>query len=215
MANINIAVPKRDLSAPSTEYLVNCWSLRGATISNGTKAPSMFPFDKACGKAGIGMPTGSAPHAWIIHAPVRDGVRNLSPYLSMFNFKFLKFFLLFLFAVPASLIILFYLFQSINTPNIQDFKILNEIDISLENSLESKNLDNGNTNDNISFQYKLIGYRAGGIDASVIVKKSNKEYVVSIGEKLEGVYELMEVNQEEIIFRDGNNLYKIENLVGK
>jgi hypothetical protein len=133
----------------------------------------------------------------------------------MFNFKFLKFFLLFLFAVPASLIILFYLFQSINTPNIQDFKILNEIDISLENSLESKNLDNGNTNDNISFQYKLIGYRAGGIDASVIVKKSNKEYVVSIGEKLEGVYELMEVNQEEIIFRDGNNLYKIENLVGK
>lgn len=133
----------------------------------------------------------------------------------MFNFKFLKFFLLFLFAVPASLVILFYLFQSINTPNIQDFKILNEIDISLENSLESKNLDNGNTNDNISFQYKLIGYRAGGIDASVIVKKSNKEYVVSIGEKLEGVYELMEVNQEEIIFRDGNNLYKIENLVGK
>ena len=133
----------------------------------------------------------------------------------MFNFKFLKFFLLFLFAVPASLIILFYLFQSVNTPNIQDFKILNEIDISLENSLESKNLDNGNTNDNISFQYKLIGYRAGGIDASVIVKKSNKEYVVSIGEKLEGVYELMEVNQEEIIFRDGNNLYKIENLVGK
>tara|TARA_B110000003_G_scaffold51697_1_gene50869 strand:+ start:180 stop:581 length:402 start_codon:yes stop_codon:yes gene_type:complete len=133
----------------------------------------------------------------------------------MFNFKFLKFFLLFLFSVPASLIILFYLFQSINTPNIQDFKILNEIDISLENSLESKNLDNGNTNDNISFQYKLIGYRAGGIDASVIVKKSNKEYVVSIGEKLEGVYELMEVNQEEIIFRDGNNLYKIENLVGK
>jgi len=133
----------------------------------------------------------------------------------MFNFKFLKFFLLFLFAVPASLIILFYLFQSISTPNIQDFKILNEIDISLENSLESKNLDNGNTNDNISFQYKLIGYRAGGIDASVIVKKSNKEYVVSIGEKLEGVYELMEVNQEEIIFRDGNNLYKIENLVGK
>ena len=133
----------------------------------------------------------------------------------MFNFKFLKFFLLFLFAVPASLIILFYLFQSINTPNIQDFKILNEIDISLENSLESKNLDNGNTNDNISFQYKLIGYRAGGIDASVIVKKSNKEYVVSIGEKLEGVYELMEVNQKEIIFRDGNNLYKIENLVGK
>ena len=78
----------------------------------------------------------------------------------MFNFKFLKFFLLFLFAVPASLVILIYLFQSINTPNIQDFKILNEIDISLENSLESKNLDNGNTNDNISFQYKLIGYRA-------------------------------------------------------
>ena len=132
----------------------------------------------------------------------------------MFNFKFLKFFLLFLFAVPASLIILFYLFQSINTPDIQDFKILSEIDISLDSSLESKNLENINTNDNISFEYKLIGYRAGGNDASVIVKKSNKEYVVSIGEKLEDIFELIEVNQEEVIFRNGDNLYKIKNLVG-
>jgi hypothetical protein len=49
----------------------------------------------------------------------------------------------------------------------------------------------------------------------VIVKKSNNEYVVALGEKLEGVFELVEVNQEEIIFRDGDNLYKIENLVGK
>ncbi|MBT3727837.1 MAG: hypothetical protein HOG22_01045, partial [Candidatus Marinimicrobia bacterium] len=63
--------------------------------------------------------------------------------------------------------------------------------------------------------YKLIGYRSGGSDASVIVKKSNKEFVVSIGQKLEGVFELIEVNQNEVIFKDGNKLYKIENLVGK
>jgi urease gamma subunit len=49
----------------------------------------------------------------------------------------------------------------------------------------------------------------------VIVKKSNKEFVVSIGQKLEGVFELIEVNQNEVIFKDGNKLYKIENLVGK
>ena len=49
----------------------------------------------------------------------------------------------------------------------------------------------------------------------MIVKKSNKEFVVSIGEKLEGVFELIEVNQNEVVFKDGDKFYKIENLVGK
>ena len=51
-------------------------------------------------------------------------------------------------------------------------------------------------------------------DRSVILKKGNKEFVVAKGEKLEGIYELVEVNKDEVIFRNQEKLYKIENLVG-
>ena len=68
---------------------------------------------------------------------------------------------------------------------------------------------------NIKVEYKLIGYRSGGLESSVIVQKSNQEYVVSIGEKLEGIFELIEVSQDEIIFREGSKIYKIKNTVGK
>ena len=39
--------------------------------------------------------------------------------------------------------------------------------------------------------------------------------MVAIGNMLEGQYELIEVNQDEITFRNGKNLYKLDNLVGK
>jgi hypothetical protein len=46
------------------------------------------------------------------------------------------------------------------------------------------------------------------------LKKGNKEYVFSKGEKLEGVYELMKFSKDEVVFRKDKKLYKIENLVG-
>ena len=49
---------------------------------------------------------------------------------------------------------------------------------------------------------------------SLSLKKGNKEFVVAKGEKLEGIYELVEVNKDEVIFRNQEKLYKIENLVG-
>ena len=65
-----------------------------------------------------------------------------------------------------------------------------------------------------SFDYLLIGYRSGKNDSSVILKKGNKEYVVAKGEKLEGTYELIEVTKDEVIFRNKEKLYRIENRVG-
>jgi len=65
-----------------------------------------------------------------------------------------------------------------------------------------------------SFDYQLIGYRSGKNDSSVILKKGNKEYVVAKGEKLEGTYELIEVTKDEVIFRNKEKLYRIENRVG-
>ena len=53
------------------------------------------------------------------------------------------------------------------------------------------------------------------MDSSVILKKGNKEYVVAKGDKIDGIYELIEVNTDEVIFSNNGNIYKIENLVGK
>ena len=134
----------------------------------------------------------------------------------MFNFKLIKKILILVTAIPSALLFIFFVTQFKTNLKIKNFEIVSAVDVSPSRNSE---IDVGNnvasTQSNISFQYKLIGYRSGGSDASVIVKKSNKEFVVSIGQKLEGVFELIEVNQNEVIFKDGNKLYKIENLVGK
>ena len=134
----------------------------------------------------------------------------------MFNFKLIKKILILVIAIPSVLLFIFFVSQFKTNLKIKNFEIVSAFDVSPSRNSEIDVANNvASTQSNISFQYKLIGYRSGGSDASVIVKKSNKEFVVSIGQKLEGVFELIEVNQNEVIFKDGNKLYKIENLVGK
>ena len=134
----------------------------------------------------------------------------------MFNFKLIKKILISVIALPSVLLFIFFVTQFKTNLKIKNFEIVSAFDVSPSRNSEIDVANNvASTQSNISFQYKLIGYRSGGSDASVIVKKSNKEFVVSIGQKLEGVFELIEVNQNEVIFKDGNKLYKIENLVGK
>jgi urease gamma subunit len=134
----------------------------------------------------------------------------------MFNFKLIKKILILVTAIPSVLLFIFFVTQFKTNLKIKNFEIVSAFDVSPSRNSEIDVSNNvASTQSNISFQYKLIGYRSGGSDASVIVKKSNKEFVVSIGQKLEGVFELIEVNQNEVIFKDGNKLYKIENLVGK
>ena len=134
----------------------------------------------------------------------------------MFNFKLIKKILILVIAIPSLLLFIFFVTQFKTNLKIKNFEIVSAFDVSPSRNSEIDMANNvASTQSNISFQYKLIGYRSGGSDASVIVKKSNKEFVVSIGQKLEGVFELIEVNQNEVIFKDGNKLYKIENLVGK
>ena len=134
----------------------------------------------------------------------------------MFNFKLIKKILILVTVIPSVLLFIFFVTQFKTNLKIKNFEIVSAFDVSPSRNSEIDMANNvASTQSNISFQYKLIGYRSGGSDASVIVKKSNKEFVVSIGQKLEGVFELIEVNQNEVIFKDGNKLYKIENLVGK
>ena len=133
----------------------------------------------------------------------------------MFNFKLTKKILILVTTIPSVLLFIFFVTQFKTNPKIKNFEIVNAVDVKASGN-QIDELDNDKRiQSNKSFQYKLIGYRSGGSDASVIVEKSNKEFVVLLGQKLEGVYELVEVNQNEVIFQDGDKLYKIENLVGK
>ena len=102
----------------------------------------------------------------------------------------------------------------INQPDIKDINIPDMTDFSFASTQGSLEDNSKNIQNIPSFDYKVMGYRSGEIDSSVILKKGNKEFVVAKGEKLEGVYELIKVSKDEVIFRNQEKLYKIENLVG-
>ena len=102
----------------------------------------------------------------------------------------------------------------INQPDIKDVNIPDMTDFSFASAQGSLEDNSKNIQNIPSFDYKVIGYRSGNIDSSVILKKGNKEFVVAKGEKLEGVYELIKVSKDEVIFRNQEKLYKIENPVG-
>jgi hypothetical protein len=131
----------------------------------------------------------------------------------MLDFKLLKKALIAILSIPALVLFSIYLIQISKDTSIKDFVIVDKLDLKPSNVSDSEYIQNDISN--IKFEYKLIGYRSGGLESSVIVQKSNQEYVVSIGEKLEGIFELIEVSQDEIIFREGSKIYKIKNTVGK
>ena len=128
------------------------------------------------------------------------------------NFIKIKNFFLLILSVPVFILIANLLISFTNQPDIKNLNIPDMTDLSFNtNSIDESSKNIKTTPD---FEYKLIGYRSGNIDSSVILKKGNKEFVVAKGEKLEGVYELVEVTKDEIVFRNQEKLYKIETLVG-
>ena len=105
--------------------------------------------------------------------------------------------------------------------------LLNEPEILIVQKLNIQNEINKNktqeTNQNITnepqlitnnFNYKLVGYRAGQNDSSIILKKGSNEFLVKIGENIDS-YTLESVSTDEVVFSLQGNLYKIENKVGK
>jgi len=128
------------------------------------------------------------------------------------NFIKIKNFFLLILSVPVFILIANLLISFTNQPDIKNLNIPDMTDFSFNTTSIDESSKNIKTTPD--FEYKLIGYRSGNIDSSVILKKGNKEFVVAKGEKLEGVYELVEVTKDEIVFRNQEKLYKIENLVG-
>ena len=120
-----------------------------------------------------------------------------------------------LFFVPILVAVLYFLFlitnSFINKPVIKDINITN---LDVMNISESINQSDKNivatSNNDIKFEYKLIGIRAGDDDSSVIVKKANKEYLVRLGETLDNNFELIQVLPNTAVFRNGQKMYRID-----
>ena len=130
------------------------------------------------------------------------------------DFIKIKKIIIFVLALTALYLIASNMSLIFNRPDIKNLNVPNMADISF-NSNSKELISNTEAINNIpSFDYLLIGYRSGKNDSSVILKKGNKEYVVAKGEKLEGTYELIEVTKDEVIFRNKEKLYRIENRVG-
>ena len=130
------------------------------------------------------------------------------------DFIKIKKIIILLLALPVMYFAVININSIINAPDIKNINIPDMTDFSLNTSKNTIDDTSNNVKSTPAFEYKLIGYRSGNRDSSVILKKGNKEFVVAKGEKLEGVYELVEVTKDEVIFRNQEKLYKIENLVG-
>ena len=131
------------------------------------------------------------------------------------NFIRLKKIFIFTLSAPAIFLIVANILLLSNKPDIRSVKTPDINDFTFDSAIESP-VPTTDQNMNIpSFDFELIGFRSGDVDSSVILKKGNKEFVIAKGEKIDGVYELIEVNKEEVIFRNNEKLYKIKNRLGK
>ena len=126
------------------------------------------------------------------------------------NFKLLKTIFLSILILPAGLLIFSLFLSFLNKPVIDKIENLNFNELKNESILIKEKDYLIEENNQVEFNYILIGIRSGNQDSSVIVKKGNKEFLVVLGDILEGSFELIEVNQNDALFRKGQKMYRIE-----
>lgn len=128
----------------------------------------------------------------------------------MLNFKLIKKVSLSALIIPAVFIIFLIISSNIDKPKILKLDNINLNDFKTNSSSIKEDKILIEEKNQVEFNYKLIGIRSGNEDSSVIVKKWNKEFLVVLGDILEGSFELVEVNQNDALFRKGQKMYRIE-----
>ena len=131
----------------------------------------------------------------------------------MLNFKNTKNILLVVLVTPSIFLLGMLVVSLASSPDIKIISSINLKDIDTSGSYDEELAESSEAPIDTTFEYKLIGIRSGEINSSVIVKKANNQYVVALGDKLDGLYELIEVNQNDAVFRNGQKIYKLENNV--
>jgi len=128
----------------------------------------------------------------------------------MLNFKIIKKVTLSLLFIPAVFITFLIISSNIDKPKILTIDNINLNDFKTNSSSSKVDEFLVDENNQVEFDYKLIGIRSGNQDSSVVVKKGNNQFLVALGDFLEGSFELVEVNQNDALFRQGQKIYKIE-----
>ena len=121
----------------------------------------------------------------------------------MLNFKNTKKILLLALVTPSIFLLAMVILSLASSPDIKIISSISLKDINTSKSFNGDLSEISETSINTTFEYKLIGIRSGEINSSVIVKKANKQYVVALGDKLDDLYELIEVSQNGAVFRNG------------
>ena len=92
------------------------------------------------------------------------------------NFIKIKNFFLLILSVPVFILIANLLISFTNQPDIKNLNIPDMTDFSFNtNSIDESSKNIKTTPD---FEYKLIGYRSGNIDSSVILKKATRSLLL-------------------------------------
>jgi hypothetical protein len=128
------------------------------------------------------------------------------------NFIFLKKFLISILAFIALYYLVTFTFFILSKPSAIDN---NFNAISSSQFIEPVNIQNISENLSSSFDYKVVGYRAGQNRASVIVEKNNQTYVVQQGELLDNRYKLISVNSEVAVFSLNGKNYSLSTQLQK
>ena len=131
----------------------------------------------------------------------------------MLNFKNTKKILLLALVTPSIFLLAMVILSLASSPDIKIISSISLKDINTSKSFNGDLSEISETSINTTFEYKLIGIRSGEINSSVIVKRANKQYVVALGDKLDDLYELIEVSQNGAVFRNGQKIYKLENII--
>ena len=128
----------------------------------------------------------------------------------MINFRIIKKTFLSTLMLPLVFIIFLIISSNMDEPKILTLDNINLNDFKTNSSSSKVDEFLVDENNQVEFDYKLIGIRSGNQDSSVIVKKGNNQFLVALGDFLEGSFELVEVNQNDALFRQGQKIYKIE-----
>tara|TARA_B110000305_G_scaffold239564_1_gene307722 strand:+ start:226 stop:627 length:402 start_codon:yes stop_codon:yes gene_type:complete len=128
------------------------------------------------------------------------------------NFIFLKKFLIGILGLTALYYLATLTFLLISQPNPTQN---NFSAISNSQYAESVTDQNMSETSSSSFDYKVVGYRAGQNRASVIVEKNNQTYVVQQGELLDNRYKLISVDSEVAVFSQNGKNYLLSTQLHK
>ena len=128
------------------------------------------------------------------------------------NFIFLKKFLIGILGLTALYYLATLTFLLISQPNPTQN---NFSAISNSQYAEPVTDQNMSETSSSSFDYKVVGYRAGQNRASVIVEKNNQTYVVQQGELLDNRYKLISVDSEVAVFSQNGKNYSLSTQLQK